>query len=234
VPILAGAFASLLIAWLRGVTPLALGAVRLRWLPLPLLALAVQQIAFGHPSVGGGAPLLWQALSGALLLAFLLANLRYRTLWLVAAGAALNLLVVGLNGGHMPARPADVRAIGFPRVASGLEREGHYQKTGRLDESTRLPLLADVIRLPLPGPGPDRLLSAGDVLVGAGVFLFIQEALMPLRRRRTIDEWTAPPAERERRGRDPGWGRRPPTSTSPSAARSVSTATSTPSPAKSA
>ena len=233
-PILAGAIASLLIAWLRGVTPLALGAVRLRWLPLPLLALAVQQIAFGHFGAGGGLPLLWQALSGALLLAFLLANLRYRTLSLVAAGAALNLLVVGLNGGHMPARPADVRAIGFPQVAARLEQEGHYQKTGRLDVSTRLPLLADVIRLPLPGPGPDRLLSVGDVLVGAGVFLFVQEALMPLRRRRTIDAWTERPVERARRGLDPGWGPEPRTSTSPSAARSASTATSTPSPAKSA
>jgi hypothetical protein len=232
VPILVGAFASLLVAWLRGVTPLALGAVRLRWLPLPLLALAVQQIAFGHFGGVAGPPLLWQALSGAMLLGFLLANLRYRTLWLVAAGAALNLLVVGLNGGHMPARPADVRAIGFPQVAARLEQEGHYQKTGRLDDATRLPLLADVIRLHLPGPGPDRLISVGDVLVGAGVFLFIQEALMPLRRRRTIDEWTGPPAERASWGRDPGWGRRPPTSTSPSAARSVSTATSTPSPAK--
>jgi Family of unknown function (DUF5317) len=185
VPLLAVAAASLLIAWLGGVSPLALGAVRLRWLPLPFLALAVQWIAFGPPGAGAGdAALLRQLLCGALLLTFLLGNLRYRSLGVVAAGAALNLLVAGLNGGYMPARPADARAAGMPQVAIALERDGRYQKTGRLDEATRLPFLADVVHLPMPGPGPDRLISIGDLLVGAGAFLFVQEALGPFGRRR--------------------------------------------------
>jgi hypothetical protein len=185
VPLLAGAAVSLLLAWLRGASPLALSAVRLRWLPLPLLALGLQLLAFGTWRGGAGdAALVWQLLSGVLLLTFLLSNLRYRSLGVVAAGAALNLLVAGLNGGYMPARPADARAAGLPQVAAALERDGRFQKTGRLDDSTRLPFLADVVHLPLPGPGPDRLISVGDVLVGAGAFLFFQEALLPFRRRR--------------------------------------------------
>jgi hypothetical protein len=184
-PVIVGALVSLLIAWLRGASPLSLGEVRLRWLLLPLVAFGLQLVAFGPlGGAGAGAPLsplwapLWQLASVGLLLAFVVANLRYRALVVFALGAVLNLLVVVLNGGYMPARPEDLRAIGFPQVAERLEAEGHFQKTGRLDESTRLPLLGDVIRLPLPGPGPDRLISVGDVLVAVGVFLFVQEALV--------------------------------------------------------
>jgi hypothetical protein len=175
-PVIVGALVSLLIAWLRGASPLALGEVRLRWLLLPLIAFGIQLFAFGLFGGAGTAAPLWQLVSVGLLLAFVAANLRYRALLVFALGALLNLMVVVLNGGYMPARPDDVRAIGFPQVAERLEAEGHFQKTGRLDESTRLPFLADVIRVPLPGP--DRLISAGDVLVAVGVFLFVQEALV--------------------------------------------------------
>src|SRR5262245_5629276 len=175
-PAIVGALVSLLIAWLRGASPLALGEVRLRWLLLPLIAFGLQLVAFGPLGGVGAAAPWWQVVSVGLLLAFAAANLRYRALLVFALGALLNLVVVVLNRGYMPARPDDVRAIGFPQVAERLEAEGHFQKTGRLDESTRLPFLGDVIRLPLPGP--DRLISAGDVLVAIGVFLFVQEALV--------------------------------------------------------
>jgi Family of unknown function (DUF5317) len=238
VPALVGALLSCLIAVLRGGSLLALGTLRLRWLPLPLFAFGLQFAAFGPAGeLVGGPAVLWQLGTSALVLAFLLVNLRYRSLAVVALGTALNLLAITLNGGYMPARPAEVRAIGFPQVAERLERDGHFQKTGRLDESTRLPLLGDVFRLPLPGP--DRLVSAGDVLVATGIFLFIQEALVPrrrgpIRRGRRISGWTAAPAIPTRPPCGRGTGPAPPTSTSRSAVPSASTAPSTPTPAKSA
>jgi len=242
-PVVAGALVSLLVAWFRGASPLTLGDLRLRWLPLPLVSFGVQLVVFSSliPDVG---PLTVPLHLGSmiLLLAFLLVNLRYRALGIVALGTALNLLVIALNGGHMPARPAHVRAIGFPQVADALETAGYFQKTGRMYETTRLPMLGDVVHLPLPGPGPDRLVSPGDLLIAAGVFLFVQEAPVPRHRRSqerprqgesTIGRWKPDAPRHQTPPPDPGWIPERPTSTSPSAAPSASTATSIPTPAKS-
>jgi hypothetical protein len=174
--ILAGALCSLLLAWARGASPMRLGAIRLRWLPLPLLAYGIQ-VAIFQVGVGAAVPaVLWQAGTMGLLLLFLVANLRYRALVIVALGVTLNLLVMTLNEGYMPASPEDLRAAGMPQVAARLETEGSFQKTGLRGEGTLLPLLGDVIRVPLPGP--DRVVSPGDVLVALGIFLFLQEALV--------------------------------------------------------
>ena len=181
-PILITAFSSLLLAWLRGVPPWELGAVRLRLLPLPLLALGIQLAAFVHLA-HVFAPIAFplHMLSLALLVAFLLANARYRGLWIVGLGLLLNASVIGANGGYMPVRVADAQRIGFAESAAILEREGTFQKSTVLDADTPLWFLGDVIHLPLPG-GPDRLISAGDVLLAIGAFLFIQEALVSRRR----------------------------------------------------
>jgi hypothetical protein len=80
----------------------------------------------------------------------------------------------------MPVRAADIERAGFPQVAAELRETGHFQKSTVLDERTRLPWLADVIYLPLP-IGPGRMISLGDILIAAGTFLFIQEALVSRR-----------------------------------------------------
>jgi Family of unknown function (DUF5317) len=237
--ILAVALCSLVLAWARGASPLGLGAVRLRWLPLPLLAYGIQVAVF-QVGIGGAIPaVLWLAGSTGLLLLFLIANLRYRALGIVACGVGLNLLVMTLNGGYMPASPEDLRAAGLPQVAAQLESQGHFQKTGLRDGGTLLPFLGDVIRVPLPGP--DRMASPGDVLVALGIFLFLQEALAPSHPGGAggsrIDGWRGASLRRSLRrstGGNRGSGPAPRTSTSPSVAPSASTATSTPTPARSA
>ena len=128
--ILAGALCSLLLAWARGASPLRLGAVRLRGLPLPFLAYGIQVAVF-QVGLGQGLPAaLWQVVSAGLLLLFLIANLRYRALGIVALGVVLNLLVVTLNGGYMPASPDDLRAAGMPQVAAQLEAQGQLPEDG--------------------------------------------------------------------------------------------------------
>lgn len=176
------ALASLVVAWLRGAPPWALGTLRLRWLALPLVALAAQWVAFVTMSgVSQMMALAVQVVSAACLVAFLLANLRYRTLGLVALGMAMNLVVTVANGGRMPVRVDDLAAIGFPDEAALLRERGTFQKSVPLDGSTRLPWLADVVPVPLPG-GPGRMISLGDAVVAAGAALFIQEALVGRRR----------------------------------------------------
>jgi len=182
-PILIGALISLAIAWLRGASPLQLASVRLRWLAVPLLSVVAQIVGFIRLSREIGDFAVWlQLLSLGALLVFLVANLRYRALALVAFGVALNLAAVVSNGGYMPVRLDDLARAGFPQNAAKIIRDGHYEKSTALTEATLLPWLGDVIYLPLPY-GPGRMISIGDVFVAAGTFLFIQEALVPSRRR---------------------------------------------------
>ena len=183
-PILICALSSLAVAWLRGASPLQLGSVRLRLLALPVVGFLIQVVAFVHLGGATAGFAVWlQLISGAALLAFVLANLRYRALGLVALGTLLNLAVILANGGYMPVRAADLERAGFPQLVAHLQRDGHYQKSTLLTDATHLPWLADVIYLPLPY-GPGRMISVGDVFVAAGTFLFVQEALAPARRRR--------------------------------------------------
>lgn len=169
-------------AWLRGGSPVEFANVRLRYLPVPVVAVVAQALSFSV--LGGRFPALseWFVLgSSALLLLFLLANLAFRSLAIVAVGTALNLAVVGANGGYMPVRIADVQRAGLADVASHLASDGHYQKSAATNERTRLSALGDVILTPVPGGW--RLISIGDVCVAAGIFLFIQEALIPRRQK---------------------------------------------------
>ena len=182
-PILITAFSSLVLAWLRGAPPWELGAVRLRLLPLPLISFAIQLAVFVRlEALFATVAFPLHLLSLALLVVFLAANARYRALWIVGLGLLLNASVIAANGGYMPVRVADAHRIGFAESAAILEREGTFQKSTVLEADTPLWFLGDVIHLPLPY-GPDRLISAGDVVLAIGAFLFIQEALVSERRR---------------------------------------------------
>jgi len=185
-PILMTAVLSLAIAWRRGAPPTGLANVRLRWLALPLVAFVIQMVTFVRLESALSAVAPWlHLLSLTLLAAFLAANARYRGLLVVGVGLLLNATVIGLNGGYMPVRLADIERAGFYAVAATLREEGHFQKSTVLDERTRLPWLADVIPVPLPN-GPDRLISIGDVFIAAGAFYFVQEALVGEKRRNAL------------------------------------------------
>jgi hypothetical protein len=86
-------------------------------------------------------------------------NRHLRALLVVAAGVALNALVVGVNGG-MPVRlPDDASAESIAALDDSVEH--HLER----DDDHLLPL-ADVIVLPRP---LNRSISAGDVLILAGI-----------------------------------------------------------------
>mgnify|MGYP001791831359 CR=1 FL=1 len=81
-----------------------------------------------------------------LLIGLCLMNASHRPLLLVAAGLALNGIVIALNGG-MPVSPQAVAAVaGGARLLISTGDFAHVV----MSSSTRLALLADV--LPLPGP----------------------------------------------------------------------------------
>jgi uncharacterized protein DUF5317 len=101
------------------------------------------------------------------LLAFVLANLRYVGFWLVGVGFALNILVISLNGG-MPVGDHALRTASGSRyqetlhdlVATGGAKH-HLQRP-----SDKLVPLTDVIPL---GPPVRNVFSVGDLVALGGV-----------------------------------------------------------------
>lgn len=108
--------------------------------------------------------------SQALLLVFAWFNRNQPGFWALGIGLALNLLVIGLNGGLMPVSPEIIALLlpDLPPDARGIgDRVGWnivLPPTG-----TRLWWLSDLILL--PGWFPiQKALSAGDVIIAGGAF----------------------------------------------------------------
>jgi hypothetical protein len=131
-----------------------LASVELRWVPLLVVALLARTIA---PLLGVLALPLYVFALGATAGAAAV-NWRLAGAAAVAAGSALNLLVVLLNGG-MPVDPAAAQAAGATMPFDGL----HIV----LDGEVRLALLSDVIPVALI----KGVYSVGDVLIAVGAFL---------------------------------------------------------------
>jgi hypothetical protein len=108
-------------------------------------------------------------LSQLVVLGWVVANWHLPGMRLVTLGLGLNALVIGANGA-MPVDPDAIRALGI---------DGATVPPGKhtlLDETTRLPWLADVWPLPLLR----SIISAGDVVLAAGL-LPVTHALMSWR-----------------------------------------------------
>ena len=90
-------------------------------------------------------------------------------MWIAGIGLLMNFIVISLNNG-MPVLPAAIElAGGSPDIVFDA-------KHVLLDDTSRLPFLADVI--PLPG----SVISLGDVFLAVGLGAFIEDQLkQPLR-----------------------------------------------------
>ncbi len=101
---------------------------------------------------------------------------RFPGIWLVAAGSAMNLLVVIANGGRMPV-PVALAHLG-PR---NLLRDGVLGQYVLLGPATRLGWLADTLH---PSGIAGRLFaqaySPGDLVVAAGLFATLLRATRPV------------------------------------------------------
>jgi len=100
-----------------------LGDLQLRWAWLAVAGLVAQLLLFADPiatSVGDFGPPIY-VLSTAAVLVAVVRNWRIPGMWLVALGAASNLLAIVANGGIMPASPEAVasgRATGDVRLTT--------------------------------------------------------------------------------------------------------------------
>lgn len=155
---------SLLVAFLRG------GRLQgeIPGLIYPVLAFAVQTLLgrlFPGTTIGAVANLAGFVVA----LPFVWLNRRSIGLTCLLAGMALNFAVMSANGGRMPADIDLFIAVG------GTVPVEELPKHQPLTPETNMPLLADVIPIPL-WPQP-ILVSIGDLAAWCGLFLFIQELM---------------------------------------------------------
>ena len=143
--------------------------LRLRWVPLILLGLAVQAVIFtdaGGRLVGDAGPALFIASTAAVLVA-VLRNIHVPGVAIIAIGAGCNLAAIVANAGYMPADPAAIASIG------GLPPG--YTNSEVVEHAALLPL-TDLFALPSWLPFAN-VFSVGDVLIGVGVAATIALAM---------------------------------------------------------
>lgn len=148
-------------------------------LVFPLL-LVLQFVMFGLTERSSAAA----ALSGSFFLAVYAAGLY--VLWLnrrlygfpfIFAGVLLNFLVMAVNGGRMPVSLEAANVLG-PYYVDLLKTGSAVTKHYLMDSATRLPFLGDIIPLSSPYPRT-QVISAGDIVMNAGIFLYLQHLLVP-------------------------------------------------------
>lgn len=176
----------------------------LRWLMLLPVGVALQALLDGlaaRGAIAGPTVVALLLVSEALVLAFCVVNWYRSGMALVGTGFLLNATVILANRGMPVSADALVRLGADPAT---MQIVGKHRL---LTDTTRLPALADVIPIP---PLP-MILSVGDLVLVAGIFLLTHDVLTSPQRSRRIGRtsWAAnPTARRRRRSRRPGADRR--------------------------
>lgn len=147
----------------------------LKALPLGVGAFVVQLLIFtsrGESLLGALLPGVY-VLSLFMLLAFLLVNHKVFGVPILLAGLMLNVLVISVNYGRMPADPQALVATGQGSHAEELRRNGTAANVVLMSDQTHLNFLGDYIVLPFLGDVGSAY-SVGDLvaLVGEAVLVY--------------------------------------------------------------
>jgi hypothetical protein len=103
----------------------------------------------------------------SVLVVFLVANRRVLGVPILLAGLMLNVLVISVNAGRMPASVAALEAAGRVEGADALRLRGVAANCVLMSDSTRLNMLGDNIVIRLGGPVGSAY-SIGDLVALAG------------------------------------------------------------------
>jgi Family of unknown function (DUF5317) len=142
----------------------------LHWWGVAVVGLALQ----GIPLTGGLARPVGSAVivaSYGLLVAFAFVNRRLPALWLVMAGLALNLVVIGANGG-MPVSAGALEVAGARAEALIVADSPKHHLMGPADTLTPL---GDVIGIP---PPISAVISIGDLFLYAGIAVLVVAVML--------------------------------------------------------
>ncbi len=166
------------VAWALGARLARLAVLEFRGDALVFAALAIQLVIF--TPLGDRVPVAWHQpahlLSYAMVVAFLVLNLRVPGFWLAGVGVVTNVLAIFSNGGRMPVSLEAWRATGSdPGV---ITRAGGYNNNVLAGAHTHLAWLGDIFALPPTVPFATAL-SIGDVLIVIGMTAFVYRSCMP-------------------------------------------------------
>ncbi|MBT9139990.1 MAG: hypothetical protein DDT30_00562 [Dehalococcoidia bacterium] len=165
--ILVGVILAVAVALLRGGRLSRLSDLGLKLLPLVWLVLIMRSLVSVLESRGmSWAPLL-QVAAFLILFVVLVRNLDAAGMKLFGLGSLLNFLAIAANGGAMPVSPAALAVLGVSKLPTGTHT--------LLTPESRLSFFSDIIPLWLPYP---QVISVGDMLMVAGMFLFIQQKML--------------------------------------------------------
>ncbi|HED23905.1 MAG TPA: hypothetical protein ENN91_02155 [Firmicutes bacterium] len=171
----------LAIGWLRKGSVKNLNRVNLVGWPLILLALLLQAVIrldfnYFNSKLSSGYPFLY-ILSFILLLVFVILQKRQAGIIIFGLGILLNLLVISANQGRMPVDTSTMPAEKAAELDAGTASPFHIT----MIEDTPLAFLGDIIPLPC---SENRLVSIGDILLGAGTAIYIQQNMTKKKKKR--------------------------------------------------
>jgi len=165
--ILVGIILAVAVALLRGGKLARLSDLGLKFLPLVWLVLLMRSLV----AVLEGRGLPWapwlQVAAYLILLGVLWLNLAAPGMKLFGLGSFLNFLAIAANGGAMPVSRSALDLLNMNITPSGTHT--------LLTAESRLPFLTDIIPLWMPYP---QVISVGDIVLVAGMFLFIQQKML--------------------------------------------------------
>jgi MFS family permease len=154
--------------------------VRLRWIGLIFLALALRigtQIAIADGiQIADALRLPLYAGAFGLLIAGLWPNRTHPGLLAVIVGAAANGLAIVVNGGWMPVWAPSLQAAGLPVTALNVAFHRLLPDAFNLEFFLRAGPIADII--PIPLPILTNVSSIGDALIAAGLGWFVFATLL--------------------------------------------------------
>lgn len=174
-----GVFLGLVLGLIAGGKLDNLTYVRLRWLPVLLVAVAARfglDAALAAGAVPDGLRL-WLVLAAYIgLTAMLVANRSLPGIAAAALGTAANGIAIVANGGWMPVWQPSLAAAGFD--PNTLHSNFHTMLVGPVDASffAHGGPLVDVI--PIPIPLIQSVASMGDVMLGVGLAFFVFAAVV--------------------------------------------------------
>jgi len=172
------------VALLRGGRLANLTDLTIRWSALPLLALGLQVLVLYGPGKEDADPFSVSALlilgSYALLMVAVWANRHLPGMIWLGLGAALNFLVILVNGGWMPVLAQSLVSAGFIETPSAIDLGQRVWATKDVvmtSQRTHLLWLSDVLVIPKAGIF-SAVFSVGDVLMMLGLFRLIQAGMI--------------------------------------------------------